>query len=42
MGRSILCKVEGSLLATMSSGRWEKSLCHDEDGAVFLDFDPYW
>ncbi|CAB4010635.1 Chaperone dnaK2 [Paramuricea clavata] len=38
--RSTLCQVEGSLLATMFSGRWEDSLKRDEDGAVFFDFNP--
>ena len=38
--RSTLCQVEGSLLASMFSGRWEDSLKRDKDGAVFLDFNP--
>ncbi|CAB4022801.1 SH3KBP1-binding 1, partial [Paramuricea clavata] len=38
--RSTLCQVEGSLLATMFSGRWEDGLKRDEDGAVFLDVNP--
>ena len=38
--RSTLCQVENSLLATMFSGRWEDSLERDQDGAVFLDFNP--
>ena len=38
--RSTLCLVEGSLLATMFSGRWEESLVRDSSGRVFLDFDP--
>ena len=38
--RSTLCQVEGSLLATMFSGRWEDGLKRDEDGAVFLDYNP--
>ena len=38
--RSTLCQVENSLLATMFSGRWEESLERDQDGAVFLDFNP--
>ena len=33
--RSTLCQVEGSLLATMFSGRCEDSVKRDEDGAVF-------
>ena len=35
--RSTLCQVEGSLLASMFSGRWEDSVQRDQDGAVFLD-----
>ena len=38
--RSTLCQVEGSLLSTMFSGRWEDSLKRDQDGAVFFDFNP--
>ena len=38
--RSTLCQVKNSLLATMFSGRWEESLERDQDGAVFLDFNP--
>ena len=38
--RSTLCQVEGSLLATMFSGRWERGVKRDEDGAVFFDFNP--
>ncbi|CAB3976897.1 Chaperone dnaK2 [Paramuricea clavata] len=38
--RSTLCQVEGSLLASMFSGRWEDSLERDQDDAVFLDFNP--
>ena len=38
--RSTLCQVENSLLATMFSGRCEESLERDQDGAVFLDFNP--
>ena len=38
--RSTLCQVENSLLATMFSGRWEESLERDQDGAVFLDYNP--
>ena len=36
--RSTLCQVEGSLLASMFSGRWEDSVQRNKDGAVFLDF----
>ena len=38
--RSTLCQVEGSLLSSMFSGRWEDSLKRDQDGAVFFDFNP--
>ena len=38
--RSTLCQVEGSLLATMFSGRWEDNLKRDENGAIFFDFNP--
>ena len=38
--RSTLCQVEGSLLASMFSGRWEDRLKRDKDGAVFFDFNP--
>ena len=38
--RSTLCQVEGSLLSTMFSGRWEDGLQRDQDGAVFFDFNP--
>ena len=38
--RSTLCQVEGSLLSTMFSGRWEDSLKRGQDGAVFFDFNP--
>ena len=38
--RSTLCQVEGSLLASMFSGRWEDSLTRDEDGRIFFDFNP--
>ena len=38
--RSTLCQVEGSLLTSMFSGRWEDSLKRDQDGAVFFDFNP--
>ena len=34
-------QVEGSLLASMFSGRWEQSLDHDSHGRIFLDFEPY-
>ena len=35
-----LCQVEGSLLSSQFSGRWEKSVKRTEDGSVFLDYDP--
>eukprot|EP00386_Alphamonas_edax_P001836 GDKI01005534.1.p1 GENE.GDKI01005534.1~~GDKI01005534.1.p1 ORF type:complete len:347 (+),score=66.89 GDKI01005534.1:33-1073(+) len=38
--RSTLCVEENSLLASMFSGRWENSLQRDENGNVFLDFNP--
>ena len=38
--RSTLCAVEGSLLASMFSGRWEDGIERDKDGCVFLDFNP--
>jgi hypothetical protein len=38
--RSTLCQVEGSLLASMFSGRWEDSLERDQDGVIFFDFNP--
>ena len=38
--RSTLCQVEGSLLSSMFSGRWETSLARDEDGRIFFDFNP--
>ena len=39
--RSTLCQVEGSLLASMFSGRWEDNIKRDKDGAVFFDFNPH-
>ena len=38
--RSTLCQVNGSLLASMFSGRWETSLERDRDGCIFFDFNP--
>jgi hypothetical protein len=38
--RSTLCQVEGSLFASMFSGRWEDGLKRDKDGAIFFDFNP--
>eukprot|EP00812_Abedinium_dasypus_P003441 NODE_1424_length_1145_cov_274.667890.p1 GENE.NODE_1424_length_1145_cov_274.667890~~NODE_1424_length_1145_cov_274.667890.p1 ORF type:complete len:343 (-),score=85.48 NODE_1424_length_1145_cov_274.667890:103-1032(-) len=38
--RSTLCQVEGSMLASMFSGRWDQSLAYDENGAAFVDASP--
>ena len=38
--RSTLCQVEGSLLASMFSGRWEDGLERDKYGCIFFDFNP--
>jgi hypothetical protein len=38
--RSTLCQVEGSLIASMFNGHWDKNHKRDEDGAVFLDYNP--
>lgn len=38
--RSTLCQIEGSPLAAMMSGRWEGRIEHDEDGHIFLDYNP--
>ena len=38
--KSTLCQVEESMLATMFSGRWETDIERDEDGHVFLDYNP--
>ena len=38
--RATLCRVQGSLLASMFSGRWEGAHKLDNDGAVFLDYNP--
>ena len=38
--RSTLCQVEGSLLSSMFSGRWENNMSRDKDGRIFLDFNP--
>lgn len=38
--RTTLTVVEGSLLATMFSGKWEDKLTKDANGCIFLDYDP--
>ena len=38
--RSTLCLIEGSMLAIQFSGRWEDSMKKDEDGRIFLNYDP--
>jgi len=38
--RGTLCAVEGSMLASSFSGRWDDSLPKDNAGAFFIDFDP--
>ena len=38
--RSTLCQIQGSLLASMFGGSWDDSLDLDEDGNIFLDFNP--
>jgi hypothetical protein len=38
--RSTLCQIEGSLLASLFSGRWEDNVERDVDGHAFLDFNP--
>ena len=38
--RHTLCLVDGSLLASLFSGRWEDNLKMDKNGRVFLNFDP--
>jgi hypothetical protein len=38
--RATLSQVEGSFLASMFSGRWEGAHKRDDDGAVFLDYNP--
>jgi len=38
--RTTLCQIEGSLLSSMFSGRWEKNLERDENNRVFMDIDP--
>jgi Sec-independent protein translocase protein TatA len=38
--RATLTLAEGSLLATMFSGKWEDKLMKDANGCIFLDYDP--
>lgn len=38
--RATLTLAEGSLLATMFSGKWEDKLMKDANGHIFLDYDP--
>jgi len=38
--RNTLLQPEGSLLATMFSGKIDNNLAKDSDGNIFLDYDP--
>jgi len=38
--RSLLCQIEGSMLAAMFSGRHDDQLKYDKDGNVFFDYPP--
>jgi len=38
--RSVLCQIEGSMLAAMFSGRYEKNLDRDIDGNVYIGYPP--
>jgi len=40
MKRSVLCQIEGSMLAAMFSGRYENNLDHDRDGNVYIGYPP--
>jgi len=40
MKRSVLCKVEGSMLSAMFSGRHEDNLDRDKDGNVYVSYPP--
>ena len=39
--RRTMTQVEGSLLQSMFSGRWEDSLEKDQDGRIFIDHPPH-
>jgi len=38
--RSALCQIEGSILAAMFSGHYEKNVVHDKDGNVYMGYPP--
>ncbi len=38
--RSTLCQVEGSFIASMFNGHWDSNHKRDQDGTVFLDYNP--
>ena len=38
--RSTLTRVNHSILAVMFNGQWEEKLPHDDEGNIFLDFNP--
>jgi len=40
MKRSVLCQIEGSMLAAMFSGRYEDNLDFDQDGNVYVGYPP--
>jgi len=40
MKRSVMCQVEGSMLAAMFSGRYESNLEYDKDGNVYVGYPP--
>jgi len=40
MKRSVLCQIEGSMLAAMFSGRYESNLDYDRDGNVYVGYPP--
>ena len=39
--RLVCIQAEGSALAARFNGRWEQCLDRDDQGRIFLDFDPY-